>query len=77
MSLEELYDGETFRKHGHVLIDMLADHLSVIKDHDDKKVITYVDPDENYKNWDTINLTSAKEIFEAILGNSIHLHNPR
>ncbi len=77
MSLEELYDSEAFRKHGHELIDMLADHLSVIKEYDGKKVIDYINPDKNYNHWDTAKLTTPKEIFKAFLDNSIHLHHPK
>jgi L-2,4-diaminobutyrate decarboxylase len=77
MSLEELYDSEAFRKHGHEMIDLLADHLLVIKDYDAKKVINYIEPDENYHLWDKAELKTPQEIFKAFLDNSIHLHHPK
>ncbi|MFZ1749366.1 MAG: aminotransferase class V-fold PLP-dependent enzyme [Saprospiraceae bacterium] len=75
--LHTAYDAETFRKNGHLLIDLMADHLrdSLSRSHD--RVIEYVIPDENYDTWMNQKFDSPIDYFKAVMQNSIHIHHPR
>lgn len=74
--LEQVYDPEEFRRLGHSLIDMLADHLSLNRSGGRDKVIDYVDPDRNLADWDQAN-PEPLEYFRKLIQNSMHLHHPR
>lgn len=74
--LKEVYDPESFRKVGHALIDMLADHLKSVIETQDGKVINYILPDDNYIAWKDATFDTPMDYFEAVKHNSISLHHP-
>lgn len=76
--LKDLYDPEIFRKQGHQLVDMLADHLNDTFD-GSKSVNRYLEPNEQLGIWREY-LTDSNDsldYFHKIIKGSIHLHNPR
>lgn len=76
--LQQAYDPEHFRKHGHELIDLLADHLHQ-NISGNKKVITWKEPIEQISFWQN-SLAEDQyltDLFRAVLENSISIHNPR
>lgn len=75
--LDRAYDPEAFRKLGHELIDLLADHLTKAYQ-GNGKVIRWNDPAEQLAFWRK-NVTTQQpltELFVDIINRSIHIHHP-
>jgi len=79
--LKEAYDPERFRELGHQLIDQLADHLSAAQAGDDPRAIAWKPADAAYEYWkkDARQMPDPAplSLFEEVLKQSVHLHNPR
>jgi len=78
--IRKAYDPEDFRKKGHQLIDLLANHLKNSIDGNYKKVMNWVDPDDRHKDWELKFGKDRSEDFgdfiEEILKGSINIHHP-
>lgn len=75
--LQQVFDPETFRNNGHLMVDILADHLYMMIYKTPEKVIDFKDPDANYQYWSESQIDSPNDYFQRIKENSIHLHHPR
>jgi L-2,4-diaminobutyrate decarboxylase len=76
--LWQVYDAENFRKQGHLLVDLLADHLQSSYNRD-IAVNEYKDPVNQLDYWRDY-LTKEKGIddyFGKLVKQSIHLHHPQ
>ena len=78
--LNKAYDSEDFRKLGHEIVDLLADHLQSQKSGKEKKVLPWQNPDNllskyqnDFKNKKSQNI---KNLYEELLNDSIHIHSP-
>jgi len=75
--LRGAYSPGDFRKNGHELIDLLADHLDNTLNKTSSKVINWKKPSEEYKFWNDFLLNgNSSELNTEILNRSIHLHHP-
>ena len=77
--LEKVYDPSDFRKMGHQVIDLLADHLEKVQTNNEHPVLSYQDPDEELAYWqqDFSSDSGILDVFRNILDHSIHVHHPR
>lgn len=75
--LDKVYDPESFRKTGHLLVDLLADNLSENLSSKPEKVIDYIDPDKNYENWKNQKFEGPEAYFKELISNSIRIQHPR
>ncbi len=77
--LEHAYDPSDFRKIGHQVINLLADHLEKVLSTADHPVIPYNPPQNELTYWqkDLTSGSGVMETFENILNHSIHVHHPR
>ncbi len=78
--LTEAYSADAFRRQGHALIDLLADHLAAAQT-SAGPVLNYQLPDEQLAYWqaDFAQPTQADPVplMATILQRSIHLHHPQ
>jgi L-2,4-diaminobutyrate decarboxylase len=76
--LKNIYDPEVFRKEGHQLVDMIADHLEASFS-EKNQVNHYKEPDDQLKIWRTFleEDHSTNQYFNDIVRGSIHLHHPK
>jgi L-2,4-diaminobutyrate decarboxylase len=75
--LEKAYESETFRKQGHELVDMLADHMAHLKD---KAVLQSQPPDQLYDFWhQELEQPEMKGLswIRAVLQQSVQIAHPR
>ncbi|MCK5055269.1 MAG: aminotransferase class V-fold PLP-dependent enzyme [Candidatus Aminicenantes bacterium] len=79
--IEKAYNPETFRKHGHELVDQLADYLKVCLKGEGIKALPWKSPDENLNLWETDfsepSEKNLKEFFASVIQHSNHLHHPK
>lgn len=78
--LKNIYSSEEFRKNGHALVDLLADHLDGVasQSNQKRKVISWQDPNAMYAHWkDFKNPNSFNEFCEELIDVCIQLHNPK
>lgn len=75
-TLDKVYDPGEFRRLGHKLIDILADHLDLNRQGGRDKVLDYVDPDVNLAAWNDAH-QDTEEYFRKVIQNSMHLHHPQ
>ena len=76
--IEKAYNPSAFRKHGHELIDLLADYLESVRSDNKPKVFKPFDPDSLFEEWNN-NIdkeSSFGEWAKTIIDDSIHLHHP-
>ena len=75
--LHRAYDPESFRKQGHQLIDLLADHLgSVVAGQGE--VLHYRLPEDEYAFWTKyLNDPLAPPLAETVLEHTTQVHHPR
>lgn len=69
---------EEFRKHGHWLIDYLADYFQVCNS-SAIPVTAPINPDQSFQYWTNILSKKAltlQDLFQDIINKSIHLHHP-
>lgn len=78
MNVEAAYSAENFRKSGHEIIDMLADHLHLCGDVS-SPTLCYTDPGEQFRFWETefsrAGDQQPAELIRKVIDRSIHLHN--
>jgi len=78
--LENAYDAEMFRKHGHELVDRLADHLNACRE-ENVETLPWREPGESLREWEADfadpTETSVSDIFDSVIKKSIHLHHPK
>lgn len=83
--LDNAFDPESFRKNGHRLIDILADHLNCAMSGSELKVLPWQEPDDLAAYWRSDlsrpgphDTGEAMEAFcRDLIARSIHLHNPK
>ena len=80
--LAKAFDTNSFRKTGHLLVDMLSDYLDLSKTgKSELPVLPYKSPEEMFSFWENdFNVSEKsdiKEYFKILIENSIHLHNPK
>ncbi len=78
--LKKAYDPEMFRKHGHELVDRLADYLDACKG-ENVKALPWKEPGESLREWESDFAESMEksvsEVFDSVITKSIHLHHPK
>jgi len=76
--MKHIYNSEDFRKTGHELIDLLADHLDAAQE-GKIPVLPYETPDNQLAFWEKYDLEDASAItlFKDIIERSIALNHPR
>ncbi|WP_108869251.1 pyridoxal phosphate-dependent decarboxylase family protein [Aquimarina aquimarini] len=77
--LEKAYDPTDFRKIGHQVVDLLADHLEKVQNDKEHPVLAYKDPEEELTYWqdDFSSDSDILDVFKNILDHSIQVHHPR
>lgn len=79
--LDQVYDPEVFKKHGHALIDILADYLKSVQNRELAQVIPYIEPEDSYadwkKSWEDEDNPDPIQLLKSILDRSTKLHHPR
>ncbi len=77
MSLvENAFDAESFRRSGHEIIDLLADHL-VQSRAGNNEVLKYNAPKDELAFWSEYELSNPEQFIETLLERSINLYHPR
>lgn len=78
LNMKHIYDSQTFRKSGHELIDLLADHLTAAQQ-GKIPVLPWETPDNQFAFWEKYDLEdgSANTLFKDIIARSIALNHPR
>ncbi len=77
--IDKIFSAEHFRKVGHDMVDMIADHLDRVHNDPNYQTIPHVDPAEQLKYWqeDFEKVEPIQDTFQHIFDRSIKLHNPR
>ncbi len=79
--LQKAYSPEEFRKNGHDLINLLADHLAAAQTDDSQKVIPFINAEESLNYWqedfEKGTTDNPMALFSDILERSTKLQNPR
>ncbi len=78
-ALEKAYDISDFRKLGHQVVDMLADHLEEVQNNKEHPVLPYREPEDELAYWqkDFSSDTGVLDVLKNILNHSINVHHPR
>lgn len=76
--LKKAYNPESFRKEGHLLVDLLADYLQDCLTQKDMPVLPWIDPDEHHQDWKEFldKKTNPTEFYQKFIKQSNHLHHP-
>jgi len=77
-AIKKVYDPSFFRKRGHEMVDMIADHLKKMQEKSPEKVLEYQAPDKELAFWRQ-HFNSEKDIkdtFKTIFDRSIKVHHP-
>ncbi|GAA0872105.1 aspartate aminotransferase family protein [Gangjinia marincola] len=76
--LYQAYNAENFRKQGHALVDLLADHLDQTTTGQSKKTIDWNKPEDELEFWSSYAKEShpTPDFFKTVLSRSIALHHP-
>lgn len=78
--LKNAYDPESFRKHGHELVDQLADYLNACTE-ENVRTLPWKEPEDLLREWESDFMAPSEkrvsEIFDSIIKKSIHLHHPK
>lgn len=77
--LEKAYDPSDFRKMGHQVIDLLADHLEKVQTDREHPVLPFRNPEEELSYWkqDFSSDSGTLDVFKSILDHSVQVHHPR
>ncbi len=79
--LSHTYDSEAFRRHGHELIDILADYLRDATSRSDMPVLDYSEPDDLVKEFEFDNPANRDLPLDGFVRKVVagmnHLHHPR
>ncbi|WP_282085713.1 pyridoxal phosphate-dependent decarboxylase family protein [Aquimarina algiphila] len=78
-TLEKAYDPSDFRKIGHEMIDLIADHIEKVQTDEDQPVLMYREPEDELLFWkqDFSSDTGMIDVFSNILEHSISVHHPK
>ena len=79
--IHQAYGPEAFRRNGHELIDLLAEHLTAVQAREGAPAIPFTSPEEEYAFWQKDYQEnkggSPSELFQAVLDRSVRVQNPR
>jgi len=77
-AIKKVYDPSFFRKRGHEMVDMIADHLEKMQEKSPEKVLSYNEPEEELAFWKDHfkSKTKIKDTFKTIFDRSIKVHHP-
>ena len=76
--LKAAYSPEDFRKHGHKLVDILADHLEESLTGSTPKVIDWSSAEDEKVYWSNfLSKGDNDSLFAKIIERSIHIHHPK
>ena len=76
--LDDIFNSEHFRKSGHALVEMLADHLQNITVRNSGLPVTkFIDPESEYHFWKALDEKNPEVLLKTILERSINIHHPR
>jgi L-2,4-diaminobutyrate decarboxylase len=74
--IDELFDPEEFRKTGHALIDLLANHLEACRNGKQQKVMRYTRPEDELEYWQKYSGKAPLEIWEDVIARSTQSYHP-
>lgn len=76
--LRKAYNPETFRKEGHLLVDLLADYLQDCLTQKDMPVLPWIAPDDHHQDWKEFldKKSNPTEFYQKFIKQSNHLHHP-
>lgn len=76
--LKNVYDPSEFRRLGHEMVDLLADHLESMQSNTPGKVLAYQDPAEELRFWQEhfADDQNISDTFSTIFARSIKVHHP-
>jgi len=76
--LQAVYDPEDFRVKGHLLIDLLADHLAATTQEKAPKVLHWNIPQKELDYWqEFLHNGDEAHFFKNILAHTTHIHHPK
>jgi len=76
--LREVYSPETFRRQGHTLIDLLANHLDSSLHQKNDRVIQWKLPEDEKRFWSHFQENGdIAEFFPEVLKHTTHVHHPK
>lgn len=76
--LQHAFDPGRFRKQGHDLIDLLANHLEASLNRKNEQVIQWKEPEEEKEYWENyLRKGDNPDFFREVLGRTTHVHHPR
>ncbi len=74
----EVYNADEFRRMGHEIIDLIAEHLKKSTSNDAGNVNNWKTPNEQLKYWQTYpEKVDIKTLFSDIIFSANNLHNPK
>ncbi len=79
--IHQAYDPEAFRRHGHELVDLLADHFHAVQENASEPAIPFSAPEEEYRFWENDYRENRggppTALFEKVLAHSVRVQHPR
>ncbi len=76
--LNSVYDSESFRNHGHQIVDLLANHLEQAVKAKNQKTINWNIPENELEFWkDFLQGGHVEDFFSEVLQRTTHTHNPK
>lgn len=83
-AIDDAFDPEQFREHGHRLVDALANYLAAVRSGSGIPVLPWVDPDRSLEVWPAEfpalpdeSPRALDDLIARVLAGSTHLHHPR
>ncbi len=76
--IKKAYNPESFRKEGHLLVDLLADYLQDCLTQKDMPVLPWINPDDHHQDWKEFldKESNPTEFYKKFITQSNHLHHP-
>ena len=80
--LKQAYNPETFRRQGHDLVNLLADHLQSMHSNDSTlKVLNWSEPNDLVEKWKADLATAPNpdinSFYKKVIEDMIHIHHPK
>lgn len=77
--LHKAYSSSLFKEEGEQLVGQIANYLSETTSGNSKKVINWIEPDDEYRFWKSYVAQShtTSDFFKTVLERSIHTHHPK
>ena len=77
--IQSTYDPESFRRRGHELIDLLADHLAKSTARHNEQVMPWQPPDQSCQFWDEFanSKPNLVELADEVIKRSVRISDPR